>query len=62
MVADTRRIDPSAIADSYRHLSVDVSVRESARFIAVPTLMVCGSCENSFATHRDFAETAIPGL
>ena len=62
MVADTRRIDPGAIADSYRHLNVDVSVRDAARAIAVPTLMVCGSYEKRFAAHRDFAVAAIPGL
>ena len=62
MVADTRRIDPRAIADSYRHLNVDVSVRDAARLISVPTLMVCGSYEKRFAPHRDYAAAAVPGL
>ena len=62
MVADTRRIDPRAIADSYRHLNVDVSVREAARTISVPTMMVCGSYEKRFAPHRDYAQENLPGL
>ena len=62
MVADTRRIVPQAIADSYRHLNVDVSVREAARTISVPTMMVCGSYEKRFAPHRDYAKENVPGL
>ena len=62
MVADTCRIDPRAIADSYRHLNVDVSVREAARTISVPTMMVCGSYEKRFAPHRDYAQANVPGL
>ena len=62
MVADARRIAPRAIADSYRHLNVDVSVREEARSISVPTLMVCGRYEKRFAPHRDYTEAHLPGL
>ena len=62
MVADARRIEPRAIADSYRHLNVDVSVRDAARTISVPTMMVCGSYEKRFAPHRDYAAANIPGL
>ena len=62
MVADARRIAPRAVADSYRHLNVDVSVREAARSISVPTLMVCGRYEKRFAPHRDYAEAHVPGL
>ena len=62
MVADARRIAPRAVADSYRHLNVDVSVREAARSISVPTLMVCGRYEKRFAAHRDYAEAHVPGL
>ena len=62
MVADTRRIDPRAVADSYRHLNVDVSVREASRDISVPTMLVCGSYEKRFAPHRDYAEENVPGL
>ena len=62
MVADTRRIDPRAIADSYRYLNVDVSVRDAARMIAVPTMMVYGSYEKRFAPHRDYAAENVPGL
>ncbi len=62
LVADARRIEPRAIADSYRHLNVDVSVREAAREISVPTMMVCGSYEKRFAPHRDYAAANVPGL
>ena len=62
MVADTRRIVPGAIADSYRHLNVDVSVREAAGRISVPTMMVCGSYEKRFAPHRYHAAEHVPGL
>lgn len=62
MVADARRIDPQAIADSYRHFNVDASVREAARSLAVPTLMVCGSYEKRFAPHRDYAAGHLPDL
>ena len=62
LVADTARIEPGAIADSYRHLNVDVSVREAARTITVPTMMVCGSYEKRFAPHRDYAAENVPGL
>ena len=62
MVADTRRIDPGAVAESYRHLNVDVSVRDAARAISVPTMMVCGSYEKRFAPHRDYAAEHVPGL
>ena len=62
LVADASRIDPRAIADSYRHLNVDVSVREAARTISVPTMMVCGSYERRFAPHRDYAQANVPGL
>lgn len=62
LVADARRIEPRAIADSYRHLNVDVSVREEARGISVPTMMVCGSYEKRFAPHRDYAAANVPGL
>ena len=62
MVADARRLAPRAIADSYRHLNVDVSVREEARSISVPTLMVCGRYEKRFAPHRDYTEAHLPGL
>ena len=62
MVADTRRIVPQAGADSYRHLNVDVSVRDAARTISVPTMMVCGSYERRFAPHRDYAAESVPGL
>ena len=62
LVADTARIEPGAIADSYRHLNVDVSVREPARTITVPTMIVCGSYEKRFAPHRDYAAENVPGL
>ena len=62
MVADTRRIEPRAVADSYRHLNVDVSVRAAAHAISVPTMMVCGSYEKRFAPHRDYAQANVPGL
>ena len=62
LVADARRIEPRAIADSYRHLNVDISVREEARGISVPTMMVCGSYEKRFAPHRDYAAANVPGL
>ena len=62
LVADASRIEPRAIADSYRHLNVDVSVREAARTISVPTMMVCGSYEKRFAPHRDYAAANVPGL
>ena len=62
MVADARRIVPCAVADSYRHLNTDVSVREAIRSISVPTLLVCGSYEKRFAPHRDYAEANLPGL
>ena len=62
LVADARRIEPRAIADSYRHLNVDVSVREEARGISVPTMMVCGSYEKRFVPHRDYAAANVPGL
>ena len=62
MVADTRRIEPRAITDSYRHLNVDVSVRDAARTISVPTMMVCGSYERRFAPHRDYAAENVPDL
>lgn len=62
LVADARRIAPRAVADSYRHLNTDVSVREAIRSISVPTLMVCGSYEKRFAPHRDYAEANLPGL
>ena len=62
MVADARRIEPRAIADSYRHLNVDVSVRDAARTISVPTMMVCGRYEKRFAPHRDYAQANVPGL
>ena len=62
LVADALRIEPRAIADSYRHLNVDVSVREAARTISVPTMMVCGSYEKRFAPHRDYAAANVPGL
>ena len=58
----TRAASTRAIADSYRHLNVDVSVREAARTISVPTMMVCGSYEKRFAPHRDYAAENIPGL
>ena len=62
LVADARRIAPRAIADSYRHLNVDVSVREEARRITARTMMVCGSYEKRFAPHRDYAAANMPGL
>ena len=62
LLADARRIAPRAIADSYRHLNVDVSVRDAARTISVPTMMVCGSYEKRFAPHRDYAAENVPGL
>lgn len=62
LVADARRIEPRAIADSYRHLNVDVSVREEVRRIPARTMMVCGSYEKRFAPHRDYAAANMPGL
>ena len=62
LTADARRIDPGAVADSYRHLNVDVSVRDAVRSISVPTLMVCGRYEKRFAPHRAYAAANVPGL
>ena len=62
LVVDARRIESCAIADSYRNLNVDVSVREAARAISVPTMMVFGSYEKRFAPHRDYAAANVPGL
>jgi pimeloyl-ACP methyl ester carboxylesterase len=62
LVADCAHHDPLGIARTALHTVPDSSVRERFAETRVPTLLVVGEREQSFAAHRRFAESALPGL
>lgn len=62
LVADAELIDPLAIAQSYRSLNPESSVRDAVQDLSVPTMLACGRFEKRFGPLRDYAMGAIPGL
>jgi len=62
LVADADSIDALAIAESYRSLNPQSSVREAIQRLTVPTMLTCGRFEKRFTPLRDFAVQTIPGL
>jgi pimeloyl-ACP methyl ester carboxylesterase len=62
LLTDARGIEPLAITDSYRHLNLESSVRDTVSQTQVPTMLAFGRFEKRFVPYRDFALDTIPGL
>ena len=62
LVADADLLSPSAVAQTLRITSPDLSVEADLARISVPTLLVNGKRETTFQPLRDLAAREIPGL
>ena len=62
MVEVADRVDPYGLWQAIQTTSREVSCREEAAQIAVPTLLVNGRYEKAFQADRDYAVATIPGL
>jgi pimeloyl-ACP methyl ester carboxylesterase len=62
LVADADLLSPSAVAQTLRITSPDLSVETDLTRVSVPTLLVNGKRETAFQPLRDLAAREIPGL
>ena len=62
LVRDAELLQPRGLAQSFRHSSPYLSVRDEAANTSVPTLLVCGAAEKRFRPNYEFAVANIPNL
>lgn len=62
LLADAALHDPAGFAKTFQHTSPNLSIRERASEIDVPTLLVVGEREEAFKPSRQFAEATINNL
>jgi 2-succinyl-6-hydroxy-2,4-cyclohexadiene-1-carboxylate synthase len=62
LVKDAELLQPRGLAQSFRHSSPYLSVRDEVANTAVPTLLVCGAAEKRFQSNYEYAVANIPGL
>ncbi|MBL6951112.1 MAG: alpha/beta fold hydrolase [Alphaproteobacteria bacterium] len=62
LVKDAELLQPRGLAQSFRHSSPFLSVREEIANTSVPTLLVCGAAEKRFQSNYEYAVANIPGL
>jgi pimeloyl-ACP methyl ester carboxylesterase len=62
LLADAALHDPDGFAKTFQHSSPNLSIRERASEINVPTLLVVGEREEAFRPSREFAEATINNL
>lgn len=62
LVQDAANMQPMAIAESYRYLNPESSVRDQLANMRVPTMLACGRYEKRFSPLRDYAAEHFPGL
>jgi pimeloyl-ACP methyl ester carboxylesterase len=60
--ADAERLNPLGVANILRYTNPHVSIRELIQDNTRPALLLCGSREQRFKAHRDFAAANMPGL
>ena len=62
LCADAARHDPAGIAGTLQHTNPRASVRDRLAANRVPARLICGSREQRFLPHRDFAAAHMPHL
>ncbi len=62
LVKDAELLQPKGLAQSFRHSSPYLSVRDEVSNTTVPTLLVRGAAEKRFQSNYEFAVANIPGL
>jgi pimeloyl-ACP methyl ester carboxylesterase len=62
LLADSELLNPLGVANILRYTNPQVSVREAIQHNSRPALLLCGSREQRFQAHRDFAAENMPEL
>ncbi len=62
LLADAKLHDPKGFALTFEHSSPNLSVRDRATEITIPTMLVVGEREEAFRPSREYAEATIKDL